>query len=444
MKPFILRKFILLSCLCMGLGSLTVRAQGNLVEVAAGNPDFSILVQAVQKAGLVEALQGEGPLTVFAPTNAAFGKALAALNLNSLDDIPQDQLRSILLYHVVAGSVGSRSLRNGQRAATLQGEEVEITVFGNFEMIKVNNSNVVLADVEASNGLIHVLDEVLLPPMLMMAKPNLVEVAAGNPDFSILVQAVQKAGLVEALQGEGPLTVFAPTNAAFGKALAALNLNSLDDIPQDQLRSILLYHVVAGSVGSRSLRNGQRAATLQGEEVEVAVFGNFDLIKVNNSNVVLADVEASNGLIHVIDEVLLPPMLMMAKPNLVEVAAGNPDFSILVQAVQKAGLVEALQGEGPLTVFAPTNAAFGKALAALNLNSLDDIPQDQLRSILLYHVVAGSVGSRSLRNGQRAATLQGEEVEVAVFGNFDLIKVNNSNVVLADVEASNGLIHVID
>ncbi len=280
---------------------------GTIVEIAASNPSFSTLVTAVKAAGLAETLSGKGPFTVFAPTNAAF----AALPKGTLEMLlkpeNRDLLGKVLTYHVVSGDLMAKDLRSG-KVATVEGNSVTLKV--NKNGVKVNNINVIKADVSATNGVIHVIDRVLLPPGLMSAKPKqagtIVDVAASNPAFSTLVTAVKAAGLVETLSSKGPFTVFAPTNEAF----AALPKGTLEKLlkPENRklLQKVLTYHVVSGDVRAKDLRSGQ-VKTVEGNSVAVQVSKNG--VKVNNINVIKADVDASNGVIHVIDQVLLPPGL---------------------------------------------------------------------------------------------------------------------------------------
>jgi transforming growth factor-beta-induced protein len=283
---------------------------GTVVEIAAGNPSFSTLVTAVKAAGLAETLSSKGPFTVFAPTNEAF----AALPKGTLEKLlkpeNRDLLKKVLAYHVVSGDLMAKDLRSGN-VTTVAGSTVAVKVQNG--KVSVNNANVVSADVDANNGVIHVIDKVLLPPDLMPTKPvatqptqagTIVEIAAGNPTFSTLVTAVKAAGLAETLSGKGPFTVFAPTNAAF----AALPKGTVEKLLQpenrDLLRQVLTYHVVSGDLMAKDLRSG-KVATVEGRPVAVQV--GHSTVKVNNANVVKADIDAKNGVIHVIDRVLLPP-----------------------------------------------------------------------------------------------------------------------------------------
>ena len=278
-------------------------AAKNIVEIAAGNPDFSSLVAAVTKADLAATLSGPGPFTVFAPTNAAFTALLGKLN-TTLDALTKDALTPILTYHVVSGKVLAADVVKLTKATTVNGSDVRVSVMGST--VKVigggGSATVTMTDIQASNGVIHVIDAVLTPP------GDIPTVASGNPDFSSLVAALSRAKLVDALKADGPFTVFAPTNAAF-TALLATNAawKTLDDIPLQTLTDVLKYHVVSGAkVYSEDVVKLTKTGTLlTGKEITINAASG---VKLNGSTTVTAtDVLAKNGVIHVIDKVLLPP-----------------------------------------------------------------------------------------------------------------------------------------
>jgi len=411
--------------------------QETIVDVASSDDTYSTLVAALQKADLASTLQGDGPFTVFAPTNEAFANLLQDLGVSSLDDLTADQLEPILLYHVVSGKVMSSDLSNGYVKSLSPGPgntQADILVNTDNGVSLNSSSNVTAADVEASNGVIHQIDEVILPP-------NVVDLASGNSDFSTLVDAVVKADLVETLQGEGPFTIFAPTNQAFQDLLNELGASSLDDLSKKDLLPILTYHVVSGNVLSADLSSGN-VTTVGGKDIAIEV-GNSVTIN-GSSNVTAVDIQGTNGVIHVIDEVLLPED---APKNIVETAMADEQFSVLVDALSKADLVGALEGDGPFTVFAPTNQAFQNLLNELGASSLDDVPVDQLESILLYHVVSGKVMSGDLSTGY-VSTLSGgpNDTYASLLAEVDggVTLNGSSTVTAADVEATNGVIHVID
>ncbi len=293
-------------------------AAGDIVAVASSTEGFSTLVAAVTAAGLVETLQGEGPFTVFAPTDDAF----AALPEGVLDALllpeNKDVLVRILTYHVVSGKVMAADVAAGE-VPSVEGSPITVTVDGGKVMLN-GSANVVATDVAASNGVIHVIDAVILPPGLDVAAliapvtteaaaevGDIVEVASTTEGFSTLVAAVTAAGLVETLQGEGPFTVFAPTDEAF----AALPAGVLDALllPENKavLAQILTYHVVSGKVMAADVAAGD-VPSVEGSPITVTVDGGKVMLN-GSANVVATDVAASNGVIHVIDAVILPPGL---------------------------------------------------------------------------------------------------------------------------------------
>lgn len=254
------------------------------------DPTFGTLNSALARTGLAS-IVSRNQLTVFAPTDAAF----AALGLSPRNIMSVPNIREILLYHVLGGVVYSNQLSEGY-FETANGSWVKISLDGGP---MVDDANVITADVKARNGVIHVIDKVIFPPAR-----NLVELALSfDPEFSILVQAVIKAGLTNVLATGGPFTVFAPTNAAFVALLGELGATSLDDIPVDVLTDVLLYHVVSGyafSSGSVETLKGSFNLSLESLSITDARG------RVANLVPSLLDVQASNGVIHVIDRVILP------------------------------------------------------------------------------------------------------------------------------------------
>ncbi|EJK58987.1 hypothetical protein THAOC_20848, partial [Thalassiosira oceanica] len=257
---------------------------------------------AVDAAGLADTLDGNGTFTVFAPPDSSFAKLPEDLVTKLLDPTWSPQLQDVLLYHVLGSEVFSTDLAEGLMAPTVNFQGDKITV--SLDPPSIDESVILiddgLVDIEASNGVIHAIDSVLTPPSI---SNNIVDVALGNEDFSTLVAALTAAGLVDTLSGEGPFTVFAPTNAAFD-ALPEGTLDSLlleENV--DALSGILTYHAVAANALSSSLVTGD-VETLNGATVAVTV---DDGVMVNDSTVKVADIVTSNGIIHVIDAVLLPP-----------------------------------------------------------------------------------------------------------------------------------------
>jgi transforming growth factor-beta-induced protein len=272
-----------------------------IVDIAVADGRFTTLVAAVQAAGLVETLSGEGPFTVFAPTDDAFAKLPAGTVEALLKDIPA--LKDILLYHVVSGKVMAADVVTLESADTVLGKPVSIKVdMGN---VYVNEAQVIITDIEASNGVIHVIDTVLLPPAeeAMMEK-DIVDTAVADGRFTTLAAALTAAELIDTLKGEGPFTVFAPTDDAFAKLPAGTVEALLKDLPA--LKDILLYHVVSGEVLAETVVTLTSADTVLGKPVSIKVMDGKVYLN-DTVEVIITDVKASNGVIHVIDAVLLPP-----------------------------------------------------------------------------------------------------------------------------------------
>jgi len=278
----------------------------SIADIAAADDQFSTLVSALDRVNLVSVLDNPGTFTVFAPTNAAFD----ALGVN-LDDISDEDLTEILLYHVLGGKVASTDLQEGQTYATTAAEtgpgdsQLSILIEKNADgNVSINgSSNVTAADVEATNGVIHIVDGVLLPL-------DIVGHAAANSFFTELVGALGAANgdLVTTLQGDGPWTVFAPLNSAFDDIS-----NVVAGLDADQLASVLTYHVVANAnVVSGDLTDGMPVTTVQGEDFTINIDGsNVTITDANGgtATVVLTDVQATNGVIHVLDTVIIPANL---------------------------------------------------------------------------------------------------------------------------------------
>jgi transforming growth factor-beta-induced protein len=274
--------------------STSSRAAGdrNIVQTALAAGQFNTLASLLTKAGLVDTLSNDGPFTVFAPTDAAFAKVPKA-TLNALAKKPA-LLKSVLLYHVVPGSVTAGDVVKLSSAKTLEGSSVLIRA--DKAGVYVNRAKVTTPDVMASNGIIHVIDKVLLPPK------NLVATAKAAGRFSTLTALLKKSGLAGTLAKKGPFTVFAPTDAAFAKVPKA----TLKALAQNRtkLRAVLLYHVVKGQVTAAQAMKLRSAKTLEGKSLGIRV--KRGKLIVGRATVTKADVLASNGVIHVVDKVLIP------------------------------------------------------------------------------------------------------------------------------------------
>jgi uncharacterized surface protein with fasciclin (FAS1) repeats len=417
---------------------------GTIAEVAAEAGSFSTLIAALEATGLDATVADESAtLTVFAPTDDAFAKLPEGTLDALLNDT--DTLSDILLYHVIAGqAVGAETALSlaGTTVEMANGDIVALTIRdGN---LFINESLVTATDIEASNGVIHVIDTVLLPPDDAEPAGSIVDIALATEDLTTLVSAVTAAGLVETLADEtATFTVFAPTNAAFA-AVGEETLNALL-ADTEALTNVLLYHVVSGAAIdsiTATAALGQMVEMANGDSVTVDI--REGELFINDSQVVIKDIPATNGIVHVIDTVLLPPADAAQPGNIVEVAVADGRFTTLVAAVEAAGLADTLSdAAATFTVFAPTDAAF----EALGQATIDDLLADPeaLSNVLLYHVISGSAVPAEdalALAGSNVTMANGDDVTLTV--QDGALFINESQVIVTDVQASNGIIHAID
>jgi len=393
---------------------------------------YSTLLTAIELAGLTETLMGDGPFTVFGPSNAAFA-ALPDGTLASLTD-PANvaDLTAILTYHVLSGVFPSVILTDGAMVPTLNGAMITIGV---GDGVTVNDATVDLPNYLALNGIVHGIDAVLIPP------PNLVEVVVGRTDLATLATAVTAAGLIDTLSDPAvDFTLFGPNNDAFADLPEGL-LDALVTAPWVlHLTDILLYHATAGTILAADLTETVNVTMVNGELLTVTVGTDGGVGFINgdgnpNGAVIETDLLATNGVLHIADSVLLPSFVYRTVVSL------PAQYSTLLTAIELAGLTETLMGDGPFTVFGPSNAAFA-ALPDGTLASLTD-PANvaDLTAILTYHVLSGVFPSVILTDGAMVPTLNGAMITIGV---GDGVTVNDATVDLPDYLALNGIVHGID
>jgi len=270
----------------------------NIVDTAVEAGKFKTLAAALGAAGLVDAVKGPGPFTVFAPSDEAFAKLPKGTVETLLKPENKEKLKAILTYHVVPGKVMAKDVLGVKGAKSHNGQRIDVKVDGGKVM--VDGAQVVATDIACTNGVIHVIDSVILP-----SEDNIPTVATKAGKFNTLLAAAKAAGLVEALSGDKALTVFAPTDDAFAKLPKDTVATLLKPENKDKLKAILLFHVVEGRVYSEDALAAKSAATLQGSKVEITV--KDGAAYVNGAKILATDVDASNGVIHIIDSVILPP-----------------------------------------------------------------------------------------------------------------------------------------
>lgn len=421
-----------------------IMQEPDIAETAIATESLTSLVAALQRANLVATVQGDGPFTVFAPTNEAFASFLSDNGFATLDDVPVDLLTQVLLNHVVAGENLSTGLSSGYIASSstagVDGKALSLYV-DTSAGVKINGATVITADVEASNGVVHIVDKVI-------GLPTIVDHAINNPALSELVGALTADGnttFTDLLSSaDEKFTVLAPVNDGFA---AFMNPNSND------INDILSNHVITGAALAAGDLSNSYASTFakNGDGDALSIYVNTDDgVKFNGtSSVALADIVATNGIVHAIDQVI-------DLPTVVTFAAADPNFSTLVEALTtltpSVDFVSVLSAQGgtgddPFTVFAPTNDAFA-ALAA--------IPDEAgLIPVLQHHVIAGA----NIRSGDLTpdgttttpATLEGDAFSITLPGTegniADVVDgAGNDGIGIdaVDVQAINGVIHVLD
>ena len=442
---FLMMSFVV-SCSSDDDNNDPIQPVNTIAYIASQTSDLSTLVSALERAGLVTTLSGTTEFTVFAPTNDAFDTFLSANGFASVNDVPVDVLTQILLNHVVSGEAMSTSLSttyvNTLAVNSSTGENISMFINTSSGVNLNGVSNVTTADVDASNGVVHIVDAVI-------GIPNIVDHAVANPDLSDLVGALTAGGnttFTDLLSTSGDFTVFAPTNSAFG---------SFTNPRGNDINSILANHVIVGATAmSSGLTNMyvNTAATFDGSTgPSLSMYINVDSgVSINGTSMVTAaDIVASNGVIHVVDAVI-------DLPNIVDFALADPTFTSLVSALTRPDLtfdyVTTLStpigtSPAPFTVFAPTNDAFTDLIAELDgVSELGDIDEPTLKATLDHHAVAGlNVRSTDLTDNFTVPTLGGN-ITANVTGGATLTDMNDrvSNIIAVDVQANNGVIHVID
>lgn len=421
----------------------------SIVDVAVANGSFTTLVAALEATGLDVTLSDmDSSFTVFAPTDDAFALLGDGTIAELLDDT--ETLTDILTYHVIGAEIDSSAAISsaGSTVEMVNGDSVGLSLDG--DNLLVNTVTVTTVDVQADNGVIHVIDAVLMPPAEKGTPTmNIVDTAVAAGDFGTLVTALQAAELDATLADETQsFTVFAPTDAAF----AMIDPVTLDLLLADTeaLSDVLLQHVVSGEVSSVTAYtlNGLSAATASGAEIPVAINSELDTLTFGGATVTTTDIYTTNGVIHVIDMVVVADVELPSPPaSIVDVAVANGSFTTLVAALQATGLDTVLDDpDATFTVFAPTDAAF----SLLGQETIDALLADTetLSDILLYHVIQGSEvlqdGALTVAQSDDNKVEMANGAETALSLANNTLFVNKSAVSLADVMADNGVIHVVD
>jgi transforming growth factor-beta-induced protein len=427
----------------------------NIVQLAQAQPNLSSLVTALTKfPDLVGTLSGTGTYTVFAPTNDAFTALLATIGQTSINDVPEPVLKSLLQYHVItSGAVLSTQLTAGN-VVTANTESIAVTTMGG---ILLNGSaKVVTADVKSTNGVVHIIDKVLVPPSVARFVNTVVEPAYFNKNFTTLIAAVSAASpaILETLLSTSKKTLFAPTNDAF----TAAGITTLPS--RATLDAVLAYHVIGSEVKASQLPTNtapaNNAITTLGGVFYVSNRGSNGVFINGRTRVTATDIMADNGVVHVIDRVLLPPSQTIAQiATALSTASSGAEFKQLVAALTRVPdlLTAASATSSNLTVFAPTDAAFSALYTALGVAGINDINLSTLTAVLKHHIISspttatGRVFSSDLVTGSVPALSGNLSINASTgtvtSGNGTVANIS-SNAALINVLGSNGVVHTIN
>lgn len=425
-----------------------VPTKNTIVDVAVASGDFNTLVAALQATGLDKTLDDENAsFTVFAPTDAAF-ELLGQEAINGLLE-DSDALSKILTYHVLASKVNAEAALGsaGSAVETVNGEKIALSLSdGN---LLINTSTVTATDINADNGVIHVIDAVLMPPAPTVSEVNIVETAKSLGQFNTLITALETTGLDATLADEsGTFTVFAPTDDAFS-AIGQKMINTLIANP-DVLSQILKQHVLpieADSITAMTL-NTQSVDTVLGNKLPLTINTETDSLLFGGAKITIKDVVTSNGTIHVIDSVIIGEVqLPQSYGTIVDVANEADQFDTLITLLNEVDLESTLADPTKtFTVFAPTDEAF----SALGSETLDSLLSNKelLSNILLYHVLPdatvksdAAIGVANSENN-KIAMANGSDAALSVSG--AKLFVNDALVSAANIMADNGVIHVLN
>lgn len=433
----------------------------NLSEVIEETQNLSTLSQALNDAGLDSTLRSTSTYTVFAPNNAAFGEV-------DLGGLSEEELTNTLLNHVLSTTTAdfSSTLATGYTPTMATGPEGNnLSLFINTDGDASFNGMATLVsnsfDIGTTNGVLHQIDAVLLPPTVFNH-------TQANPDFSMLAEAIELAGLDEALSTTDvenelyPFTVFAPTNAAFENFMMQLNgafgWENLSDIPADILQEVLEHHVVSGANTLSAVIAETEQTTLQGETLTISADAVISDASYTNTNFTTTDIQGINGVVHGVDKVLLPEdvfqQILGATLNLKE-RSEDRGYSSFLAAVEKAGLTSILEDEEQeLTAFVPNNDAFTALFAQItNFESLDDFESEEeleaLANLLMYHLHEGNLMSSQLTDGGEISTLYDDVFTADLSGENARLRPSfaeaiPSGISAANIGATNGLIHEIN
>lgn len=402
----------------------------NVYEIVSTTTNLSTLKKAVDAANLDDNLINENGITLFAPTDEAFENLPGGV-LDELLVSTNGELSDLLLKHKHDEILLSTAFVNGEKILMANGEETTIIINSNGPFI--NNAKIELTDVIAENGVVHIIDAVLYTPPLMTT--TIYDIVSEEDDLTFLDDAIVAAGLRSSLTESDNLTLFAPTNAAFNNLPSELLTMFFND-PMGILRTSLLNHLHGNELTSNSLSNGQTLSMSGGHTAVITVENG--IVKIDDALLTVRDIQADNGVVHIIDAVISLPE---ETKTVYDIIVESPDHSILEDAINSANLIGPLSGTDQVTLFAPTNQAFNNLSIEL-WQQLNADPNGLLRNVLLRHVLNNQAASNNFINGAFVTVANGEEIQITI--NNGNIFFGNAQIIVEDIQADNGIVHVID
>lgn len=434
---FLILIFPIVLIACNDVHDLPPSNEQLLIETAADRENLSLFVQAIDHAGLRQALSDQGPFTIFAPNDEAFREALRFLGASSIQNIPRDNLAALLVYHVIPGRILANQIPAGEINTFL--ENVVLNISRTGSNIVLNDSiQIISRDIEARNGMIHEIDKVLFPP-----SNSILDVIENN-GFTSLLNAVLEADLDEELANGGPFTLFAPNNTAFTRFLNDNKLSSAELLALPNLEDIIKNHLLEGVLPSAGIQAGAYLSKT-GEPIFTSLAPNGAIWINGKARIISANLGADNGLVHVIDYIISSPTQSLSELILGNTVAESPQFKHLLAALEKSGLTASLNRgfEDNVTLFAPTDEAFEALFVKLGVSGISEIPALTLERILQYHLSPQRLFSQDLRQGATLPTLlSGQTLTV----NLAQLQINESGLIsdLLNIHGQNGVLHGIN
>lgn len=433
--PLLLFPIIIFAC--NDVNDLPPNNEQLLVETASNRENLSLFVQAIDHAGLRQALDEQGPFTIFVPNNEAFLDALRFLGVSSVQNIPKNNLATLLSYHVIPGRILSKQILTGDLNTFLDNVTLNIERIGTN--ITINDSvKIITRDIESKNGMIHEIDKVLFAPS------NSIMDIIENNGFTNLLDATLKTDLGKKLEKEGRFTLFAPNNAAITRFLNDNKLTISEFLNLPNLEDLLEVHVLEGVLPTTGIQAGTYLSKT-GKPIFINLAPNGTIWINGKSRVVSANLFADNGIVHVLDYFISSPIKSISELLLAFTNAESQQFRHLTSALVKSGLIENLNRgfEDNITLFAPTDAAFEALFTELGISSIDDIPAPTLEKIIRYHLSPQRIFSQELRQDATLPTLlSGQTINV----NLAQLQINDSGLIsdLLNIHGKNGVLHGIN